>query len=153
MAGDHLSNRLQKRLRHAFESEGVDFDTFVRFIPWQPPNAFFGFLDIADVYLDTLGFSGFNTVMQAAERATPIVAFEGEFMRGRFASATLRSLGLAEWIANSQEDFIEMTVKIAMNPSLQKTLRQTIEKSFGNLLHDTQTVAAFGDHLLRLTSK
>lgn len=153
MAGDHLSNQFQNRLQQAFDSGGIDWDASVRFIPWQPQSSFFGFLDIADVYLDTLDFSGFNTVMQAAERSTPVVAYEGAFMRGRFASAVLRSMGLAEWIADSQEKFIEMAVQIATNPALQNTLRKKVKLAFNNLLHDKQTIAALGSHLLRLTSR
>ena len=43
----------------------------------------------ADVFLDSPGFSGFNTAMQAVECGLWIVAYEGARLRGRFASGML----------------------------------------------------------------
>jgi predicted O-linked N-acetylglucosamine transferase (SPINDLY family) len=57
----------------------------------------------ADVFLDTIGFSGFNTAMQAAECALPIVTREGRFMRGRLASGMLRSMGMSDLVAADEK--------------------------------------------------
>ena len=39
----------------------------------------------------TLGFSGFNTVMQAVECGLPVVTLRGEFLRGRLGSGIKRA--------------------------------------------------------------
>ncbi|MGH8674164.1 MAG: tetratricopeptide repeat protein, partial [Burkholderiales bacterium] len=101
-----LSRRLEQRLRAAFTEAGLDFGAHVAFIPWQNQAAFFGLMAEADVFLDTPGFSGFNTAMQAVECGLPIVAYEGAFLRGRFASGILRQMGLDRWIAGSYEDYV-----------------------------------------------
>lgn len=88
-----------------FRAAGLDFDQLVRFVPWHRQAEFFGWLDRADVFLDTIGSSGFNTAMQAIERGTSIAAWEGLLMRGRFASGTLRTVGLDEWAADSALQF------------------------------------------------
>lgn len=145
-----LAALLEQRLRASFAAAGVSFDDCVRFIPWQSQPAFFALLDRADVYLDTIGFSGFNTTMQAIERGTPVVAFEGEFMRGRFASAILRQMGLDEWVATSTEQYVQLVERIVLDKSLRRSVHKQIIDRRRPLFDDRQTVAALGDLLLRL---
>jgi predicted O-linked N-acetylglucosamine transferase (SPINDLY family) len=135
-----LSARLEQRLRTAFASSGVAFDDCVRFIPWQTQAAFFALLDRADVYLDTIGFSGFNTTMQAIERGTPVVAFEGEFMRGRFASAILRQLGLERYIATSVDQFVQLAERLACDHAERQRVKSEIHARSGQLFDDRDTV-------------
>lgn len=147
----NLSNLLEQRLRNVFRCAGLDFDTWVCFIPWQNQAGFFAVLDRADVYLDTIGFSGFNTVMQAVERNTPIVAFEGELMRGRFASAILRELDLAEWVAQSTAGFVDLTLRLIHEKTTRQQLRQTLAQRKHTLVNDQHSVKALGDVLWQLS--
>ncbi len=145
-----LSDLLEQRLRVAFQAEGVDFDGTVVFIPWQSQSAFFAILNRADVYIDTPGFSGFNTVMQAIECATAIVAFEGEFMRGRFASGVLRQMGLDAWIADSPVLYAQLVERLVCDVSARNELKQQIRNRRARLFGDQDTVAVLSEHLLRL---
>ena len=145
-----LADLLAQRLRVAFAAAGVNFDECVRFIPWQPQPAFFAWLDRADVYLDSIGFSGFNTTMQAIERGTPIVAFEGEFMRGRFASAILRQLGLDEWVATSTAHYVELVERLATDRGQCRSVRKQIVDRRRQLFDDRETVSALEKELLTL---
>lgn len=147
-----LSHLLEQRLRTAFEVAGFDFDASVVFIPWQPQSTFFALLDRTDVYLDTIGFSGFNTTMQAVERATPIVAFEGEFMRGRFASAVLRQMELDEWVATSTDQFVERVGRLVLDPTARALLKAQMHARRAQLFGDSRTVDALGRHVLRLNA-
>ena len=145
-----LTRLLEKRLRAAFQAAELEFDACVAIVPWQPQAGFFAFLDRADVYLDSIGFSGFNTVMQAVERATPIVAFEGEFMRGRFASAILRQMGMDEWVATSTEQFIALVARMASDGTARSQAKQQMAQRSAPLFDDKETVTALASHLLRL---
>lgn len=147
-----LSRLLEQRLRAAFLSAGVDFEASVAFIPWQPQATFFAFLDRTDVYVDSIGFSGFNTVMQAVERGAPVVAFEGEFMRGRFASAVLRQMGMDEWVATSTEQFVGLVERMALDDTARARVKQQLVDRSKRLFDDQETVAALAGHLLRLSS-
>lgn len=146
-----LSDMLEARLRKAFVSAGMNFDEHVRFIPWQSQADFFGLLDRADVYLDSIGFSGFNTTMQAMERATPIVAWEGDTLRSRFASGILREAGMSEWIARSGESYVDKVAQLCADESLRQQLRSQITQRRDALYDDVETVSALGAQLLRLT--
>lgn len=147
-ATQHLAALLEQRLRAAFGAAGVDFDASVCFVPWQSQAAFFGLLDRADVYLDTVGFSGFNSAMQALERGVPVVAWEGEFMRGRFASGLLRQAGLSDWVAHTPEDYAAAVELLCADRGLRDRLRGHITTRRHGLYEDRAAVAAFAQRLL-----
>jgi predicted O-linked N-acetylglucosamine transferase (SPINDLY family) len=146
-----LSDMLETRLRGVFALAGMNFDEYVRFIPWQSQAGFFGLLDRADVYLDSIGFSGFNTTMQAMERATPIVAWEGDTMRSRFASGILCEAGMSEWVARSGESYVDKVAQLCADDSLRRQLRTQIAQRRDALYSDVEAVSALGAQLLRLT--
>src|ERR1035437_10278747 len=83
----------------------------------------------ADVFLDTIGFSGFNTAMQAVECSLPIVTREGRFMRGKLASGILRRMGMTELIASTEGDYVNLAVKLAQDAEYRRGIRQRIETS------------------------
>jgi predicted O-linked N-acetylglucosamine transferase (SPINDLY family) len=143
-----LSDKLLHRIALAFERENLDPDRYLRLIPWQPRAAFFGLLRHADVYLDTIGFSGFNTVMQAMECHLPCVTYEGKFMRGRLGSGVLKRLGLTECIAHTTEAYVNLAVRIAKNPAYRTEIRDRIRQAEGSLYADSSAVQALADHLL-----
>jgi protein O-GlcNAc transferase len=150
---DGHAARLEQRLRVAFKTAGVDFDRHVRFIPWQPQAGFFGLLQRADVFLDTIGFSGFNTAMQAVECGTPIVAWEGECMRGRFASSILRALGLEAWIARSREEYAGRVVRLCKSAEARAGVRQQMAQRRGALYDDKAAVDAFAALLEQMAAR
>lgn len=131
-----LSHKLMTRIAAAFDADQLDSAQYLRWISWQPRAAFFGLLQQADVYLDTVGFSGFNTMMQAIECHLPCVTYEGRFMRGRLGSGILQRLGMPEWIARDKERYIELAVKLGADPEtraeVRATLRRAKEVAFGD---------------------
>lgn len=152
-ANDQHAARLERRLRAAFGEAGVDFDAHVRMVPWQTQAAYFALLQRADVFLDTVGFSGFNTTMQAVECGTPIVAWEGRFMRGRFASGILRSLGLGEWVATSHADYADKVARLCADADLRKAVRAKIEAQRGLVREQKASVDALGKVMLEMASR
>jgi protein O-GlcNAc transferase len=114
----------------------VDADATLLFLPWQPQAAFFAWLDRADVFLDTPGFSGFNTVMQALERGTPVVAWEGRFMRGRFASAVLRQAELDAWVAGDAAGYVERVERLCADEALRRQVRRAVAAAAPALYRD-----------------
>jgi len=144
---ESLSILLEQRLRQAFQAAGLDFDQFVRFVPWQRQAEFFGWLDRADVFLDTIGFSGFNTAMQAIERGTPIVAWEGNFMRGRFASGILRRAGLDQWVADTSEGYVGLIARLSEDRKLRDDVRDLTSIRRASLNDDRAAMASLGELL------
>lgn len=143
-----LSRKLEGRLAAAFSAGGLDFRQHVVFIPWQPRAAFFALLRQADVYLDTIGFSGFNTFMQAIECHLPCVTLEGRFMRGRLGSGILRRLGLPEFIAHSRADYVALAVRLAEDHGYRAQTRARLRELETRVYGDLEPVEALSRELL-----
>jgi len=137
-----LADKLRERLRDSFRRAGADFERQVSFIPWQPPGAFRALLRRADLCLDTLGFSGFNTALHVLECGAPLVAYEGRFLRGRLASGPLRHLGLAELVAGTKQAYVELAVALAADAQRRQALRGRIEAARGRLFRDAAPLDA-----------
>jgi predicted O-linked N-acetylglucosamine transferase (SPINDLY family) len=148
-----LSDKLHQRLRAAFAAHGLDADKFVSFVPWQSPERFRGLLAEAHVFLDTIGFSGFNTAMQAVECGLPIVTREGRFMRGRFASGILGRLGLRELVADSDDGYVELAVRVCQDSEYRRHLRKRIAAQRSVLYDDPAPVRALEEFLARAVAR
>jgi predicted O-linked N-acetylglucosamine transferase (SPINDLY family) len=131
-----LADKLRERLRGAFGRAGVDFERHVAFVPWQTTGAFRALLRRADLYLDTIGFSGFNTALHALECGVPLVAREGRFLRGRLASGLLRHIGLGELVAPSDEGYVELAAALAADAARRGELRRRIESARERIYRD-----------------
>ena len=145
-----LAEKLRQRLEAVFAQHGLNIDEHVIFIPWQNGPAFDGLLERADVFLDTIGFSGFNTAMQAVERGTPIVTREGRFLRGKLASGILKRMGLQELIAASEEDYISLAVKLIRDGEYRERTRKRIEAERHVLFEDIAPVRALEEFLVNV---
>ncbi len=151
-AADHASALLERRLRAAFAASGLDFDRHVVFVAWQSQAQFFGLLQRADAYLDSVGFSGFNTAMQAVECGTPIVAWEGDAMRGRFASAILRQMGLDAWVASTHADYATLVQRLCEDREARERVKAQIAQQRGALYDDKAGVDELAALLKRLAA-
>jgi predicted O-linked N-acetylglucosamine transferase (SPINDLY family) len=148
-----MSEKLRRRLEVAFTRSGLDFNEFVTFIPWQSRPKFYGWLKRADVFLDTIGFSGFNTAMQGVECAAPIVTKDGRFMRGRLASGVLKRMGVQELVAQSDEDYIALAVRLAKDTDYRSHIRDRIEKSRSVLFEDIAPIRALEDFISKVATR
>jgi predicted O-linked N-acetylglucosamine transferase (SPINDLY family) len=137
-----LTYLLKERLASHFSESGLNSNDYCIFIPWQPKSAFYGLMNKADIYLDTIGFSGFNTALQAIECGLPIVTREGRFMRGRLASGILKRIGLKELIAKDDNDFVNLAVKIATDQKYNRLIRNKIDKNRDFLYNDLKPIRA-----------
>jgi predicted O-linked N-acetylglucosamine transferase (SPINDLY family) len=150
---DMMDRMLESRLRAAFEKADVEFDARVSIIPMLDRSRFFGLMRESALMLDTLGFSGFNTALQAIECDLPVLAFEGEFMRGRLASAIMRRLDLPELVATSKEEFVQKAIELAGDSRGRRRLRAKIIERRSVLFHDMEPVRALERHLTEAVMK
>jgi predicted O-linked N-acetylglucosamine transferase (SPINDLY family) len=149
---ENLSEKLERRLECAFEDAGSFFPANGLFLPWLNRDAFYSLLRRSTVYLDTIGFSGFNTAMQAIECGLPIVAKDGQFMRGRLASGILKRMGLTDLVARSDEEYIELAIRLASDQDYSGRIRRRIEANREVLFNDEVPVRALEDFLVRVST-
>jgi protein O-GlcNAc transferase len=141
--GDALTERFRARLARAFAAEGVDMGRHVVFLPRLTTGQFLGVAAICDVFLDSIGWSGLNSVLESlAAVDLPIVTWPGPLMRGRHCLAILQMLGIGETIAASEADYVEIAVRLARDPALRAALRARTAAGKARLVADPLPVRA-----------
>jgi protein O-GlcNAc transferase len=142
-----LSRLLEARIIREFEAAGLEAAEHVRFIRWLDLREFHGFLRHADVMLDTIGFSGYNTALQAIECGLPLVTREGRFLRGRLASGILRRMDLTELIVQTKAEYVSLAVRLATDRRYLAQIRREIEQRRPVLFDDLTAMGPFQDFL------
>ena len=137
-----LSERLLARLSAAFAAAGLDPRAHLVLAPWLERARFFGVMRQARVFLDTLGFSGFNTVMQAVECALPVVTARGEFMRGRLGSGILERMGLGDLVADAHDGYVALALRLARDDAAHADVRERMASALGTLYGDRAPIRA-----------
>jgi len=145
-----LSAQLMGRLRTAFSQAGMNVDEYFVEVPWLSRPHFYSLLRQADLYMDTIGFSGFNSAMQAVECGLPIVTREGKFMRGRFASGILRALEIPELVAESDDAYIDLLSSLGGDPALRSSVKTRIADSRAPLFSNREPVVDLQNFLARV---
>jgi protein O-GlcNAc transferase len=145
-----LSERLRDRLSVTFRAGGLDPSVYLTFIPWQNPAEFFGLLRQGGVLLDTIGFSGFNTLMQAVECTLPTVTFEGGFMRGRFGSGIMNRAGLPDLVARTRKDYVELAVRLATDGTYRLDVQRRMKQGQSLLFADAAPIHGLARFLQQL---
>ena len=142
-----LANLLENRITKQFEAAGLNVMDNVRFIRWLNFHEFHCLLRHADVMLDTIGFSGYNTAVQAIECGLPPVTREGRFLRGRLASGVLRRMGLTELIVQTKADYVNLAVRLVTDRQYHAHIRQEIQQRRSVLFDDQSAMGPFQDFL------
>lgn len=150
---DGLTEDLQRRMDKAFTEKGLNVSDYVIFIPAMRKARFHGLMKKAHVYLDTIGFSGFNTAIQGIECGLPMITYEGSFMRGRFGSAIVRRLGLDELIAYSPKEYIEKAVKLASDDVYREDIKKRIQQRASLLYSDMSVVRGLEEFIASVVER
>lgn len=146
---DMPTEALRSRLSKLFAQSNLNFKHQVIFIPLLPVSQFYGLMKAANVFLDTLGFSGFNTAIQAVECGLPIVTLKGQFMRGRLASGILEQMGLHSLVSRSHEDYVRQAVKIITDSDYRLDIATKFLSHRQNLYGDLKPIKALEDFLVQ----
>lgn len=145
---EDLSQKLKLRLTAKFTAAKLSIDEFVVFIPWLNSSQFYGLMGKSSVFLDTIGFSGFNTAIQAIDCTLPIVTKDDRFMRGRLAVGLLRRIGLSRLIASDDAEYIELAVQLTQDQQFSGEVRKQMHQMKHLLYEDTSVVRALEAFLI-----
>ena len=111
--------RTQEHYRAFLEQHGVDTE---RVIMRNSPKIFDGLNDI-DILLDSFPHGGGTMLMDALWMGVSVLTLASRPPVGRLGLGMLMNLGLPEWVAYSEEEFIDKACKLAGDGQILKTLR------------------------------
>lgn len=80
---------------------------------------FLGLMRLVHVLLDTVHFSGGNTSFQAFQMGIPVVTLPGAFMRGRATYSLYKVMGFMDLVAQDEDDYVEIAVRVANDPAFR----------------------------------
>jgi len=115
---------LHGRLQRCFAVAGLPAEQYVRFVPPVSVEDFPALLRCADVFLDSIGWSGGNTTLEAIACGLPVVTVPTGLMRGRHSAAILQHMGLGDRVSSSVDDFVEQAVRLADPTAAAPALRR-----------------------------
>ena len=105
----------------------------VEFLDRLDETEFWNIYQRIDIGLDTWPYNGFMTSMDCLWMGVPVVSLSGKMAVGRGGVSILTNVGLPELIAQTQEEYIQIAVKLASDlPRLSQfhsTLRRRIQAS------------------------
>jgi predicted O-linked N-acetylglucosamine transferase (SPINDLY family) len=101
--------------RHA-EAAGVDGARII-FAPDRAPADHLARLSLADLFLDGLPYNAHTTASDALWAGVPLLTRRGTSFPGRVAASLLAAAGLPQLIAQTQEEYEALAVRLARDPA------------------------------------
>ncbi len=136
LAGPHAS--WTDRVRRRFEQTMSDVASRIHFLPALNHQDFLSLNLVADVLLDTLHFGGGNTSFEAFALGRPIVTLPSPYLRGRITTGLYRQMGIADLVANSPAEYVELAVRLANDRDYREVMRRQVQ-SRADVLFDNGT--------------
>jgi predicted O-linked N-acetylglucosamine transferase (SPINDLY family) len=126
-------NKLCERVWLAFEAEGID-RARVELSGWKFDVG--GHLENysqVDIHLDTFPYNGTTTICEALWQGVPTITLAGDTHRSRVGLSILTQVGLADFIASSEQQYIDLAVHKSRNlvalAELRRRLRERVNNS------------------------
>ncbi len=132
-----------EQLRTRFRATIPDQWERILFLPQQRGGDFINLIAVADVMLDTVHFCGFNTTLEAFAVGTPVVTLPGRFMRGRHTASFYKRLGIADCVAHTSEEYIDIAVRFGTDPDYRSQIGSRILAASDAIWEDITVVREF----------
>lgn len=135
------------RMRARFTSAGIDAGRleFIGRTDWLGHMAAYDRVDIA---LDTFPQTGGATTLEGLMMGVPAITLRWPTRSGRGSASIQNAIGLEDWIAESEDDYLELAVRKSKDIETLAALRATLRERFmASPLGDAQGYArAFESH-------
>jgi len=135
-----ITEVFKERLDYIFSQYQLNYKDSCCFLPGLNSPDYFNFLHLSDIFLDTIGWSGGFTSLDAIACDLPVVTCPGEFMRGRHSYGILKMLEIEETIAYSETDYIKIAIKLGCNSKWRKKIRDQVRANKHKIYNDQSCV-------------
>jgi predicted O-linked N-acetylglucosamine transferase (SPINDLY family) len=139
----------RERLGRAFAAFGLDADLHCVILPPLSQERFVAAVGLADVVLDTPGWSGGRSTLDCLASNPAIVTLPGPLMRGRHTTAILRQIGCEATIARSLDDYVTTAARLGRDAAWRARVRQAVTDGKSRAFRDARPVRALEAFLAR----
>ncbi len=126
MGDGEMAERVAAQLRQAFMERGLAPERLL-FSPWLSRPRYQYLMQRSWLLLDSWGFSGINTVLQALDVGLPVVTLRGESLRGRLGSGVLDAVGMGHWVAEAWPDYLTLAKRLCERPEQRQAYAQELK--------------------------
>lgn len=142
-----VTEQFHSRMKLTFNKYGLDAEDYIIFLPFLEPAQYHAINRLSDIYLDSIGWSGGNTTLEAIACNLPIVTLPKEMMRSRHSAAILSMMGMTETIAESVDEYMGIAVRLGKDAEFRKYLSDKIAKNKHLIYVDRTCIDALEDFL------
>lgn len=146
-ASKTITERLRTRFDKAFNRFNLNSADYIVFLPRLDQENFNVVNCVADIFLDSIGWSGNNTTFEAIACNLPAVTFPGALMRGRHCGAILTMMGITETIASNLNEYIELSVRLGLDSQWRKRISEKIAANKHRIYRDDDCITALENFL------
>lgn len=150
---DGVTWTFKARLERAFAAHGLQWDRYCVLSERLDPARFAGAMPIADVFLDSVGWSGCNTTLEAFAAGLPAVTCRGETMRARHTSAMLEMIGLRECVADTIDGYVTLAARMGTDASWRSEVAEKMVARRHTAYDDRACIEGLEAFLLRVVEK
>jgi protein O-GlcNAc transferase len=142
-----MTERFRRRLAEAFSRFDLSIDDYVVFLPQLDAGRYNAVNSLSDIYLDSVGWSGCNSTLEAIACDLPVITLPGALMRGRHSFAILTMMGLQDTAASTLEEYIELAVTLGRDPVLRENISGKIAERKHLVYRDRSCIEALENFL------
>ena len=139
-ASPFVTDSFFKRLSRAFQGRGLDAQQYCTIHPKMSQSEFIAFTARADVFLDTIGWSGGNTTLETVALDVPVVTLPGPMMRSRHSYAILKMMGVEDTIARDIDGYVDIAVRLGVDPAWRQEIVGKMRTNKKTIYNDDQAI-------------
>jgi predicted O-linked N-acetylglucosamine transferase (SPINDLY family) len=140
--GRGVTELFRARLERAFAAVGLNASDHCVFLPRLAPDRFTAAIGQCDVVLDSIGWSGCNSVLESLVHNVPILTFAGDMMRGRHTAAILEMMDLRETTARTIDEYVSMAGLLGRDTAKRAELSAEIANRKHRVYRDRECIVA-----------
>jgi protein O-GlcNAc transferase len=140
--GRGVTAMFRARLERAFGAVGLDAGDHCVFLPRLAPDRFVAAIGQCDVVLDSIGWSGCNSILESFVHNLPIVTFAAEMMRGRHTAAILEMLEIRDTTARTIDEYVSIASLLGRDAGKRSQLSAEIANNKHRVYRDRDCIAA-----------
>ncbi len=130
--GSFADINVRKEVADRFVKEGISTDR-LEFQAASSPREYYLAYNHVDIALDPFPFPGGATSVQGIWMGVPLITLQGDRMLSRQGENILHNIGLPDWIAKDEDEYVELAVRKAEDlvglAAIRSELRAKLESS------------------------
>ena len=145
-----VTDLFQRRLERVFNQYGLRAEDHCLILPRLQPERFLAATGLADVFLDSIGWSSCNTTLETLVYDLPIVTLRGDLMRGRHSAAILDMMGMTATVCESIEEYVALAVGLARDLARRADVKRMLAAGKRTIYRDRTCIVALEQFLDRV---